>query len=171
MGKRLDLLETAQSAMRPNAPFIQFTYAVVAPMPARSTKLYRHRLEPGLAQPAAGTRVGVPPSGMTDVLDPRSRLIVALDVASVSEARTLVERIGDAGVQDRLSARLCRRACLAGELVQAGRQVFLDLKLHDIGNTVEEGVRSVARTGASLLTVHAYPQTMRAAARESLART
>jgi phosphatidylethanolamine/phosphatidyl-N-methylethanolamine N-methyltransferase len=36
MGKRLDLLETAQSAMRPSAPFIQFTYAVVAPMPARS---------------------------------------------------------------------------------------------------------------------------------------
>jgi orotidine-5'-phosphate decarboxylase len=107
---------------------------------------------------------------MTDVLDPRSRLIVALDVASVSEARTLVERIGDAGVFYKIGYQLAFAGglALAGELVRAGRQVFLDLKLHDIGNTVEEGVRSVARTGASLLTVHAYPQTMRAAARGKL---
>ena len=105
-------------------PFIQFTYAVVAPMPARLGKLYRHRLEPGLAQPAAGTRVGVPPSGMTDVLDPRSRLIVALDVASVSEARTLVERIGDAGVFYKIGYQLAFAGglALAGELFgRAGR--------------------------------------------------
>ena len=107
---------------------------------------------------------------MTDVLDPRSRLIVALDVGSVSEARTLVERIGDAGVFYKIGYQLAFAGglALAGELVRAGRQVFLDLKLHDIGNIVEEGVRSVARTGASLLTVHAYPQTMRAAARGKL---
>jgi orotidine-5'-phosphate decarboxylase len=107
---------------------------------------------------------------MTDVLDPRSRLIVALDVGSVSEARALVERIGDAGVFYKIGYQLAFAGglALAGELVRAGRQVFLDLKLHDIGNTVEEGVRSVARTGASLLTVHAYPQTMRAAARGKL---
>ncbi len=107
---------------------------------------------------------------MTEVLDPRSRLIVALDVGSVSEARALAERIGEAGVFYKIGYQLAFAGglSLAGELVRAGKQVFLDLKLHDIGYIVEEGVRSVARTGVSLLTVHAYPQTMRAAARGKL---
>src|SRR5207237_7348495 len=52
---------------------------------------------------------------------------------------------------------------LTQKLVGAGKRVFLDLKLHDIGNTVARGVESVARTGASFLTVHGYPQTMHAA--------
>src|SRR6185312_5330798 len=52
---------------------------------------------------------------------------------------------------------------LADALVRANKRVFIDLKLHDIGNTVGKGVESVARLGATFLTVHAYPQTMRAA--------
>jgi len=51
----------------------------------------------------------------------------------------------------------------AEQFVRSGRQFFLDLKLHDFGNTVAKGVESVARLGATFLTVHAYPQTMKAA--------
>ncbi|MET0874680.1 MAG: orotidine-5'-phosphate decarboxylase, partial [Pseudolabrys sp.] len=51
----------------------------------------------------------------------------------------------------------------AETLTRAGKQVFVDLKLHDIGNTVTKGVESVAQMGATFLTVHAYPQTMKAA--------
>ncbi len=97
--------------------------------------------------------------------DPRDRLIVALDLASVAEARAMVERIGDAATFYKVGYQLAYGGGLSfvEELIRSGRQVFLDLKLHDIANTVEEGVRSVARLGVSFLTVHAYPQTMRAA--------
>ena len=43
------------------------------------------------------------------------------------------------------------------------KQVFIDMKLHDIGNTVARGIESIARLGATFTTVHAYPQTMHAA--------
>ena len=97
--------------------------------------------------------------------DIRDRLIIGLDVPSVEEARALVQRIGDAGTFYKIGYQLAYAGGfeLARELIDQGKKVFLDLKLHDIGNTVEEGVRSVARLGATFLTVHAYPQTMRAA--------
>src|SRR5215210_8377442 len=97
--------------------------------------------------------------------EPRERLIVALDVSSVAEAEAMVARLGDAvtfykiGYQLGFAGGLAFAQTLAG----AGKRVFLDMKLHDIGNTVARGVESVARMGASLLTVHAYPQTMHAA--------
>jgi orotidine-5'-phosphate decarboxylase len=98
-------------------------------------------------------------------LDPRERLIVALDVPSVAAAEAMIVRLGESvsfykiGYQLAFAGGLDLARALAG----AGKQIFLDLKLHDIGNTVARGVESVARLGASFLTVHAYPQTMHAA--------
>jgi orotidine-5'-phosphate decarboxylase len=99
-------------------------------------------------------------------LAPRERLIVALDVSSVEAAGAMVERLGDAVTFYKIGYQLAYGGGLpyARTLADAGKQVFLDLKLHDIGNTVAEGVKSVSRLGASFLTVHAYPQTMEAAA-------
>jgi orotidine-5'-phosphate decarboxylase len=96
---------------------------------------------------------------------PRDRLIVALDVPSIPAAASLVERLDDAVSFYKIGYQLAFAGgmALAETLVGAGKQVFLDLKLHDIGNTVEKGVESVARMGATFVTVHAYPQTMKAA--------
>ena len=96
---------------------------------------------------------------------PRDRLIVALDIADVREARRLVETIGNGASFYKVGMELAYGGGLplVSELAAAGKQVFLDLKLHDIGNTVAQGVKSVARLGATFLTVHAYPQTMQAA--------
>jgi orotidine-5'-phosphate decarboxylase len=95
----------------------------------------------------------------------RDRLIIGLDVPGVEEARSIVTRIGDAGTFYKIGYQLAYAGGFefARELIGQGKKIFLDLKLHDIGNTVEEGVRSIARLGVTFLTVHAYPQTMRAA--------
>jgi orotidine-5'-phosphate decarboxylase len=98
-------------------------------------------------------------------ITPRERLIVALDLPSVEAAEAMVARLGDAvsfykiGYQLAYAGGLAYAQTLAG----GGKRVFLDLKLHDIGNTVAQGVKSVVRLGATFLTVHAYPQTMQAA--------
>jgi len=98
-------------------------------------------------------------------LDPRERLILALDVPSVAAAEAMVARLGDSVSFYKIGYQLAFAGGidLARALAGAGKQIFLDLKLHDIGNTVARGVESVARLGASFLTVHAYPQTMHAA--------
>lgn len=100
---------------------------------------------------------------------PRDSLIVALDVPDVTTAETLVERLGDSVTFYKIGYQLgfAGGLSLAAELKRAGKQVFIDLKLHDIGNTVARGVASVAKSGATFLTVHAYPQTMQAAVEAS----
>lgn len=99
------------------------------------------------------------------LLEPRDRLIVALDVSSVEAAQAMVTRLGDAVTFYKIGYQLAFAGGLAyaQTLIDAGKQVFIDLKLHDIGNTVAQGVKSVARLGATFLTVHGYPQTMKAA--------
>jgi orotidine-5'-phosphate decarboxylase len=95
----------------------------------------------------------------------RERLIVALDVPSVADAETMIEHLGDSVCFYKIGYQLAFAGglVLAERLARAGTRVFLDLKLHDISNTVANGVESVTRIGATFLTVHAYPQTMRAA--------
>jgi orotidine-5'-phosphate decarboxylase len=98
-------------------------------------------------------------------LIPRDRLIVALDLPSVAEAEAMVDRLGDAVTFYKIGYQLgyAGGLPLAERLIGDGKRVFLDLKLHDIANTVARGVESVAKLGVTFLTVHAYPQTMRAA--------
>jgi len=95
----------------------------------------------------------------------RDRLIVALDLPTVRDAEAMVARLGDSVSFYKIGYQLAFAGGLsfAASLVGAGKKVFLDLKLHDIGNTVAKGVESVAQVGATFLTVHAYPQTMKAA--------
>ena len=98
-------------------------------------------------------------------MTPRERLIVALDLPSGAVAGAMVAKIGDAATFYKVGYQLAFADGLpfVRGLITAGKQVFIDLKLHDIGNTVAKGVESVAKLGATFLTVHAYPQTMKAA--------
>jgi orotidine-5'-phosphate decarboxylase len=98
-------------------------------------------------------------------LQPRDRLIVALDVPTSREADAVIEKLGDTVGFYKIGYQLAfeRGLPLAAALVGAGKRVFLDMKLHDIGNTVARGVETIAQLGVTFLTVHAYPQTMRAA--------
>jgi orotidine-5'-phosphate decarboxylase len=93
------------------------------------------------------------------------RLIVALDLPSVQLAEAMIARLGEAVNFYKIGYQLgfAGGLPLARRLADQGKKVFVDLKLHDIGNTVARGVESVAALGATFLTVHAYPQTMKAA--------
>ena len=98
-------------------------------------------------------------------ITPRDRLIVALDVPSVAAAEAMIGKLGDSVTFYKIGYQLAYAGglSLVQQLSNAGKKFFIDLKLHDIGNTVARGVESVAKLGATFLTVHAYPQTMKAA--------
>ncbi len=94
------------------------------------------------------------------------RLIVALDVPGIAEARAIVARLGDAVQFYKVGYWLLYSPgadALLAELKAAGKRVFLDAKLHDIAQTVEIGAARAAERGVDLLTVHAEPAVMRAA--------
>lgn len=99
--------------------------------------------------------------------DVRDKLIVALDYPSVAAAEAAVAQLGDVVSFYKIGLELAVSGGidLAADLIAAGKKVFLDLKLHDIGNTVERATAAAAERGFDILTVHAYPLTMAAAAR------
>lgn len=94
-----------------------------------------------------------------------AHLIPALDLPSRAEAEAVVERIGDAASFYKIGLQLLagEGMALARDLRAAGKRVFLDWKLHDIGATVEKATAAIAAQGGDLLTVHAEPQVMTAA--------
>jgi orotidine-5'-phosphate decarboxylase len=98
-------------------------------------------------------------------IDPRDRLIVALDVPDLASAEAMVSRLGESVTFYKVGMELAYSDGLSfvRRLADAGKKVFLDLKLHDIPNTVEKATAQVADLGATFLTVHAFPQTMKAA--------
>jgi orotidine-5'-phosphate decarboxylase len=87
----------------------------------------------------------------------KDRIIVALDVPHVDEARALIKTLGDSVGVYKIGLELIFAGglALAEELVKGGRRVFLDAKLLDIEATVERATAAIARTGAHFLTVHA----------------
>ncbi|MEO0635353.1 MAG: orotidine-5'-phosphate decarboxylase [Pseudomonadota bacterium] len=96
----------------------------------------------------------------------KERLIVALDVEGRAAAEALVEAIGDEAIFYKIGYQMVFGGdglALAQSLKAAGKKVFLDVKLHDIPNTISHGVDAIAAMGLDMVTVHAYPQTMRAA--------
>ncbi len=99
----------------------------------------------------------------------RDKLIVALDLSDLAQARAMVECLGDSVEFFKIGMELAYGGgfALVDELSRAGKKIFLDLKLHDIGHTVEKATAQVARLGVHFLTVHAFPQTLAAAARGS----
>lgn len=101
----------------------------------------------------------------------RSELIVALDFPETSQAMALVERLGGEGRFWKVGLELFSRggSDVVQQLLDRGHRVFLDLKLHDIPNTVAAAARVASRLGVDLLTVHASGGTrMMAAAREGV---
>ena len=94
------------------------------------------------------------------------RLIVALDLPDLDQARALVSRLGDAVSFYKVGMWLFFERgveAFIDELIAAGKQVFLDYKMYDIGETVRRGVAAAARRGISIVTVHGDPDMLRAA--------
>lgn len=92
-------------------------------------------------------------------------IIVALDVPTAEEARSIVNKLGDAVGIYKVGMELYAAAGMefVRELIGRGREVFLDMKFYDIGATVERAVRQVAKSGVRFLTVHGSGPVMRGA--------
>jgi orotidine-5'-phosphate decarboxylase len=96
---------------------------------------------------------------------PKDRLIVPLDVATVMDAEAMVDTLGDTVSFYKIGHQLAFAGGLnfIRELRDMGKQVFLDMKLLDIDNTIEKGVENIVKMGVQMTTLHAYPNAMKAA--------
>jgi orotidine-5'-phosphate decarboxylase len=105
---------------------------------------------------------------MTDKnINPRERLIFALDVSSLEEARQLIAILGDAVVFYKLGLEFFLSGHyfeLLADLRQAGKKIFADLKFFDVPATVAAAVRQLARHGVDFCTVHGNDAMLEAAA-------
>lgn len=94
------------------------------------------------------------------------KLIVALDVPTVKLAEDLIKTLGDTITFYKIGHQLAYNGGLelARDLVKSGKKIFLDLKLLDIENTVAHAVENILKLNVDMLTIHAYPGAMKAAA-------
>jgi len=103
----------------------------------------------------------------TKSINPRERLIFALDVPTLAEARTWIERLGDAVVFYKIGLEFCMSGdyfTLLAELKARGKKVFADLKFSDVPATVRGAVANLARHGADFCTLHGTSGVYRAVA-------
>ncbi len=109
------------------------------------------------ALPIPFCRFPVLPFKLPLMLSPRDRLIVALDVSSAIEAQRIVKAVGGSATTFKVGKQLftAEGPSIVRDLVASGRKVFLDLKFHDIPNTVAGAVSEAAKLSVSMLTVHA----------------
>ena len=100
---------------------------------------------------------------------PKDRLIVPLDVATVMDAEAMVDTLGDTVSFYKIGHQLAFAGGLnfIRELRDMGKQVFLDMKLLDIDNTIEKGVENIVKMGVQMTTLHAYPNAMKAAVKSA----
>ncbi|MEM9332483.1 MAG: orotidine-5'-phosphate decarboxylase [Pseudomonadota bacterium] len=98
-------------------------------------------------------------------MEPKDRLIIPLDVPTLSEAEKMVALLGDAGSFYKIGYQLAFAGGLdfARDLLSDGKQVFLDMKLLDIENTIHKGVENIVQMGVQMTTIHAYPNAMQKA--------
>jgi len=95
----------------------------------------------------------------------RDRLIVGLDLPTIADAEKIVSTLGNDVSFYKIGYQLVFAGGLefARDLAKSGKNVFLDMKLLDIDNTVAKGVENIVKMGMTMLTLHAYPKAMKAA--------